>query len=292
MRRDRVEARAWWCAALLCSGSLSLAAPPVAAQPTGALQGSVRAAQAPYRPIVQAQVVVLDQSLRTVTDSSGQFMLVAVPAGEQVVVIRAPGFVPDTLRVTIPAGQTLRKEMALRSAVTTLEGVRVEAEAVPLSSRLSGFEERRRFGVGRFLDRAAIAKWDERRLGELLRTVPGLRVHNGGSRSWVSSGRAVSSGAGAFTPVRRRDVLDRADDAAGAPLVCYLDVYVDGVMVYNSSSFAGGAGVPGGGTPLFNVNSIPPATIEAIEVYNSTAQIPAAYNRTNGGCGVMLIWTR
>ena len=29
-----------------------------------------------------------------------------------------------------------------------------------------------------------------------------------------------------------------------------------------------------------------------IEVYSSAAQVPVKYNRTSGGCGVMLIWTR
>ena len=38
--------------------------------------------------------------------------------------------------------------------------------------------------------------------------------------------------------------------------------------------------------------SIPPAQIEAIEVYTSAAQIPAQFNKTSNGCGVMVIWTR
>jgi hypothetical protein len=78
-------------------------------------------------------------------------------------------------------------------------------------------------------------------------------------------------------------MLDPFDVAAGAPLACYLDVYLDGAAVYSSSAR---------GTALFNLNSIEANEIEAIEVYTGVAQIPTQYNKTSGGCGVMLIWTR
>jgi hypothetical protein len=62
-----------------------------------------------------------------------------------------------------------------------------------------------------------------------------------------------------------------------------MDVYVDGAMVFDSRN-------PGYG--LFDVNSVPPEHIAGIEVYTSGVQVPAKYNRTGGGCGVLLIWTR
>jgi hypothetical protein len=46
------------------------------------------------------------------------------------------------------------------------------------------------------------------------------------------------------------------------------------------------------GVSLFNLNSMETGEIEAIEVYTGVSQIPAKYNKTSGGCGVMLIWTR
>ncbi len=62
-----------------------------------------------------------------------------------------------------------------------------------------------------------------------------------------------------------------------------MDVYVDGALAFDSTQAENG---------LFDVNSIPPAQIEAIEVYTSAAQIPAQFNKTSNGCGVMVIWTR
>jgi hypothetical protein len=43
---------------------------------------------------------------------------------------------------------------------------------------------------------------------------------------------------------------------------------------------------------LFNVAGIQASQIEGVEIYTGMGQIPAQYNKTSGGCGVMLIWTR
>jgi hypothetical protein len=77
--------------------------------------------------------------------------------------------------------------------------------------------------------------------------------------------------------------LNRADIAAGARPACFMDVYLNGAMIYDSRHPENG---------LFDVNSVPPEHIAGIEVYTSAAQIPAKYNRTGAGCGVLLIWTR
>jgi hypothetical protein len=60
-------------------------------------------------------------------------------------------------------------------------------------------------------------------------------------------------------------------------------VYLDGALVYDSKHPENG---------LFDVNTIPPEHIAGIEIFSSAAQVPAKFNRTGGGCGVLLIWTR
>jgi hypothetical protein len=62
-----------------------------------------------------------------------------------------------------------------------------------------------------------------------------------------------------------------------------MDVYLDGRLVFDSTHPENG---------LFDVNALQPAYLAGIEVYSSAAQVPAKYNRTSGGCGVLLIWTR
>lgn len=104
-----------------------------------------------------------------------------------------------------------------------------------------------------------------------------------GSKAWVATTRKSSSAKCAFCKTTRNETLDDFDIAAGAPLACYIDVYLDGAMIYDSSARK---------APLFNLNSMSASEIEPIEVYSSAAQAPAQYNKTSGGCGVMLIWTR
>ena len=73
------------------------------------------------------------------------------------------------------------------------------------------------------------------------------------------------------------------DWAAGARPACFMDVYIDGALAFDSRHSENG---------LLDVNTIPPEHIEGIEVYSSAAQIPAKYNRTGNNCGVLLIWLR
>ncbi len=65
---------------------------------------------------------------------------------------------------------------------------------------------------------------------------------------------------------------------------CYMDVMVDGALVYRHDQPAP--------AQLYDLNSIPTEQLEGIEVFTSTAQMPAQYNRTGSGCGLLVIWTR
>lgn len=172
-----------------------------------------------------------------------------------------------------------------RDSAVALGGVRITGEKpAHMSPKLAGFEERRRGGVGQFLDRTAIAKWESHRTADMLGTLRGVQIRHGStSHAWVSTGRSVNTSGCAFCRERIDSILDPADIERGARLACYMDAYVDGVMVYNATQRR---------VPLFDVNSIPPGQIAAVEVYTGSSQIPAQYNRTSGGCGVMLIWTR
>ena len=67
----------------------------------------------------------------------------------------------------------------------------------------------------------------------------------------------------------------------GALPACYSDVYMDGVLVYGGS-----------GSDLFDLNSLMPQMLEAIEFYASGSYVPAEYNRQGSTCGVLLFWTR
>ncbi|MCC6929013.1 MAG: TonB-dependent receptor [Gemmatimonadaceae bacterium] len=263
----------------------------VGAQASGELDGRVVRADNPSSPIAGATVVLLVSGQRVQSDSAGRFRLRGVARGVARIVVRADGFTPDTADIEMESDLIVTRDFPLLRATTVLAERRVVGTAFESRAPdLSGFSERRRRGIGHFLDESEIARWENHRTGDLLRTVAGVDVKVGGSKAWVSGGRALGSGRGAFSQIRKQDVLDRQDIAAGAPLACYMDVYVDGALVYNSSVLANRNSREV--VPLYDVNSIPPSQIRSIEVYTGPSQVPPEYNRSGGGCGVLLIWTR
>jgi hypothetical protein len=249
------------------------------------LQGRVLA-DSGRRAIANAEVAIPRLELRTRSDSSGRYRLQNVPPGEHVVVTRAVGYRQKSAVTTFDDDETLVSDMLLEASLTSLDEVHVVAEHTPLMrGRLAGFEDRKAAGIGHFLDRGALEKEQDHRLGDVLSgKVPGLAIRRGGgSRAWATTGRGNTNAPCGLCRVSKADVLDKYDIASGAPLACYMDVYLDGALVYSTGA---------GQTPLFNLNSVSARNLEGIEIYTSASQIPTQYVRTGNGCGVMLIWTR
>lgn len=268
-----------------CLTAIALAATALPAGAQAELQGKVLA-DSGRRPVVSAEIAIPRLELRTTSDSLGRYRLQRIPRGEHVVITRAVGFRPDTSVTAFDGDETLISDVLLEPPVTALPTVAVREVSKPLArGKMRGYEDRKAGGIGHFIGRELLAKDENRRVSEVLASnVPGLSIYRGtSSKAWAASSRTASSAKCALCRVSKYEMLDAFDIAAGAPLACYLDVYLDGAQVYNSSAR---------NTPLFNLNSINASEIEGIEVYTSAAQIPAQYNKTAGGCGVMLIWTR
>lgn len=263
--------------------ALALTVASTAAQAQGSIRGAVLAG--PQRtPVRGAAVSVAGGSVRVATDSLGHYALLSVPLGERLVIAAAPGFRPETVTVDLDVDVLEISPIVLQPAVQTLAGVAVTGEAASSAARLSGFEERRKFGNGAFIDRRMLEKFSNRQTSEVLAALaPGVSIRRGrGMKAWAASGRSPATSGGAFGQAGGFQ-LDRSDIAAGARPACYMDVYLNGALIYNSK---------GGAVPLHDINSIPPEQIESIEAYASASQVPAQFNRTSGGCGVLVIWTR
>ena len=250
------------------------------------LQGRVLA-DGSRRPVANAEVAVPRLELRAVSDSLGRYRLSKLPPGEHLVVTRATGFRPDSSVTALDGDETLVNDVLLEVSVNALEEVRVVGASDPvMRGHMAGLEDRKAAGIGHFFDRRALESDQNRRLSDILTgKVPGVAIRTGnGGRAWATTGRANTNATCGLCRVSKADILDKYDIASGAPLACYMDVYLDGAVVYSSGS--------GKQTPLFNLNRLDPRNIEAIEIYTSTAQIPAQFIRTGGGCGVMVIWSR
>lgn len=240
----------------------------------------VDSARVPVRG-VEASIARL--RLSAMSDSSGRFRLRDVPPGEHLVVLRAAGFRTESSTVMIDRDEVVSLDVAMTRSTTLPERV-ISAPEARAPAHLVEFNERRQAGVGHFITREHLAKAEGglRRTGDVIAAQPGVNVRRGSNKIWIASSRTTRTGNCAFC-VGDVSSLNRADVAAGARPACFMDVYVDGAMVYDARHPENG---------LYDVNTIPPEHIAGIEVYSSAAQVPAKYNRTGAGCGVLLIWTR
>ena len=247
-------------------------------EPTGDLEGHVVATDSGSKRALAGAHIELPTTGRSATsDATGKFTLEDLPEGRLLIVVGKLGYKPESTHVTIFGSRVLVQEFRLSPPVTALAEVKVTGTAS--HPDMSGFEERRKQnGAGKFIDRATLANVENRSTGMVLSSLGGVRIWQGNNQAWASTTRIAVSGNLRATGLRQEDI------SAGARPACYMDVYLDGTIVYQF-----GVSPP---MPLFNVNSIPPDQIEAMEVYNSSAQAPSRFNRTGSECGVLVIWSR
>jgi hypothetical protein len=229
-----------------------LAGSPAAAQKTGTIVGIV--ADTGKKPIVDAEIVALRSNITTLTDSRGIFILPGLPEGEELFRIRRVGYRPETFDATIVANDTIRIGVILAQAPYTLPEISVTAEGESYTGKMVGFAERMlHSGAPRnaFLTRKDIEKLEPRPFVDML----------------------IKAGMKRYLDRRGKETLlcPRGIGLNGSRVA----IYVDGVLSADAAS----------------VQRMDPSTIEAVEVYRSTANRPAEYNGTGANC-VILVWTR
>ncbi len=218
-------------------------------------------------PIAGADVRIAPGARRFITDSSGEFRFDAVAAGRVAIHVRRLGFLPESLAVDLPSPVALTIE--LHEAAQPLDTVSVIGRDDLLArGKLAGFYERKRFGIGRFLEAKDIETMLYRQMADVLVSrFPGIRAIR------------ISGRPGAFMATSR---LSPRALVSGPPQPCYAEVYLDGMVV----------SAHGPATAPFDVNTINPSEVSAIEFYAGPSQTPAEYNMTGSACGVLLIWTK
>jgi hypothetical protein len=241
---------------------------PVAAASQLSAIGGIVVTDSTNRPVIAAEVSLVELQRRTITDGRGQFELHDIPPGKHRVVVRRLGFAPLDTILEFPARRFQYRRIHLE-AVQTLATVEVTAER-----SIASFEEHRRSGMGTFFTRAQLARLERLHMRAVLSQVPGANVVSGsGAQSWIMSGRAQRSLGNTQAPPSPEELR------AGARVGCYAHVYVDGILVSR--------GPP---DPLFDINSVNVDQVEAVEFYAGPAQTPARYLRSDAQCGVLVIW--
>lgn len=256
------------------SATPSLARAQSSAAAPGRIVGSVIGVDG--LPIVGAQIIVEALRRQVVTDDSGRFEMAGLTAQSHVVHVRRLGYVDQIATIMVSSGERVEQTFTLRR-ITQLDTVSVRETAV-----LRSFEEHRRNGTGHFITRDQLERQRNRKFHDIIADVPGVRIRTGvNGRAWVySSRRPITS----INPrATSRFHLDEEDIRGGAPQgLCYAQVYLDDVLMYGGRE----------GEALFDVNTLIPDHIEAVEYYAGPSRTPMRYSRLNSACGVLVIHSR
>lgn len=204
----------------------------IASRPVGVHYGNGRVtgtviAGATGKPLAGAQVTIIGGP-RVTANANGEFILTDAPMGTRMLEVRSLGYYPDRRRVDVVKGAP-----ALRVVLSTFRAVldTVKIRARRLADRHdSGFEERKRSGVGKYLTAEDISKRGAVFTSGIFRSIAGLRVIN--------------------DSIQMRGIFQNAD-------WCVPEFYIDGRYMYTQ-----------GGEELDA--AMLPKDIAAIEVYTET----------------------
>lgn len=254
--------------ALGAGGLLLALAGPLAAQVT--VSGVVRE-DGTGRPLAAVQVLIEGTERADTTDSAGRYRLEA-KAGTRIALFRLIGYRPLRLRLQLVKGDSTTANADLvRESAQQLDPI--ETRAAPSAPRgvgVEAFEERRRLGFGKFIDSTQLRRSGSRRLTDLLREVPGVRLVSfveDPSRPWIFEWRAASG---------------RKQNAGGEP--CWMSVVFDGSPIYRSGSLSR--------PPDFHRDFFEVSSLQAVEVFRSPAEVPQEYGGSSEQCGLILLWSR
>ncbi|HEY5086190.1 MAG TPA: carboxypeptidase regulatory-like domain-containing protein [Gemmatimonadaceae bacterium] len=138
-------------------------------------------------PVPGARVSVQGSRGSTSTGTDGKFTLTGVMPGTQSVLVRRVGYSPVQLPIDVTSLSTNQLTVRLGAYTPVLSSVDVKAKADPLST--TGFERRRKMGMGHYMDLDAINKIHPTYTSDILRRMPGIYVTGSGSSANVVTTR-------------------------------------------------------------------------------------------------------
>ena len=180
----------WLPASLMLLASLPHAG---VAQPRGAIITGRVLQKGTANGIPRAEIVLQPGGRRVAADSTGQYAFVGLPPGPQRFLVRALGFRPVDVSVSLLDGNQTVQDIELEIAASDaqfLAPVAVQAHATAESYRLVDFERRRRTGRGHYVADEEIKQSGASRLQDLVRGMRGVTEHCAGNGCRIQMVRA------------------------------------------------------------------------------------------------------
>jgi hypothetical protein len=217
-------------------------------------------------PVTAAEILLLLADGTTIrsarTDDAGRFLFAVSAPGPYTLRARRIGYESGEWQIEIALAQDMSVEIRLTRTAAILPTTTATAPAGAGQEFLEAFEHRRHLGLGGiFFTRAELEQRGLPRLPDLLRGVAGINISPSGRR-------------GAYPTMVRSSIARQ----------CSAVLYMDGHRMHRSDD------APDVVRAMYE--SIPPGSIEAVEIYKGRSQLPAEYGDPESRCGVVGIWTR
>ena len=220
------------------------------------------------RPISDAIVNIVDGP-ETRTDADGKWSIGDAPAGTRMIEIHALGYYPDRRFVNV-----VRDAPPVRVALSTLQSVldtvRIKSNRLSNIDR-TGFADRARTGVGRYVTQKDIAKRPATFASDIFRSIHGIRI--GFATDTLATDMAIAVDPQDMSTTDKRLLMRGIDGDWCAPAI-----YLDGLHM-----------------PQFSAEDLDgwlyPREIAGIEIY-SEATVPNEFQKSRTGCGSIVIWRK
>lgn len=172
----------------LCAG---LAAPLCAQTPAATSLFTARILDArTEQPIAEASILLPGLERTAKSDARGNLRLTQLPAGKHIALVRAVGYDSLLFAIDIAQSDTAEADLMLTPTTQQLETVKVEATGGMRAARMAEYEERKKIGLGRFMDSTVFQEFPGTPLADVLdRRLPGPRFR--GTRCLILDGVPV-----------------------------------------------------------------------------------------------------
>jgi hypothetical protein len=199
-----------------------------------------------------------DVVAQTTSDGNGGFLITWTSASAVRLRAERLGYFTSTSApFAVARGDTVDGAVYIAVTALAIDPLIVEGIARDLSGVLAEIAERRRLGLGRFIDRDDIVRSGAMWVSELLTRIPGVQLESDPRTPTAVQAYARSS----LTPL---------GDGR-----CPMQVFLNGHLFRHN----------------LGVNIVPAIDVEAIEIYRGLTDTPAEFAGDHARCGVIAIWT-
>lgn len=139
------------------------------------------------QPIAEASILLVGLERTARSDARGELRLTQLPAGKHIALVRAIGYDSLLFAIDIARSDTAEADLMLTPITQRLAAVKVEAAGGLRAALMAEYEERRKLGLGRFMDSTVFEAFPGTPLDDVLRLrLPGPRFR--GTRCLIIDG--------------------------------------------------------------------------------------------------------